>query len=152
MSAGNPPSMKVLVDHFVVAVGADGSLLVPKAWRPFFGKGRPVRVVLARRPGALIGLHAWHGVRKLRAVVQCDMPDEETRQFQQELGMPVEVALSSRFRLRLPDELRRWAGIRTEAVLLGCVDHTEITSMKTWKRIGVPAPESVVHAARELGL
>lgn len=146
------PSMEVLVDHFVVAVGADGSILVPKAWRPFFGKDKPVKAVLARRPGTSIGLHAWRDVRKLRAVARCDMPDEETRRFQKELGTPVEVALTSRFGLRLPDELRRWAGIRTKAVLLGCIDHAEVMSVKTWQRSAPPAPESVALAVRELGL
>ena len=152
MRAGNPPAMDVLVDHFAVSVGADGSILVPKDWRPFFGGDQPGRVALARRPGPSIGLHPWRDIRKLRRFADGKMPDAATRKFQAELGAPCETVLSSKSRLRLPDDLRRWAGIKTKAMLVGCFDHAEIMSMKNWKQIERTSSDSLALAVRELGI
>lgn len=146
------PADKILVDHYTVALGPGGAIRIPKDWQEFFGEGQAVRVLLLPAPGPSIWLFAAQDAEALQAVKGHPPPDDETGAYLAQFGKPCEAVLTSKYALMLPARMRRWLGIRKRAFLIGCYDHAEIMSLKTWKRIGPPASESLALAARELGL
>lgn len=146
------PADKILVDHYTVSLGPGGSILIPKDWRDFYGEEKPVRVILLPAPGPAVWLFAARDAEALRAIEDHTPPDEEARKYLAGYGKPCETVLTSKCALMLPARMRRWLGVRNRAFLIGCCDHAEIMSLKTWKRIGPPASESLALAARALGL
>ena len=146
------PSDKILVDHYTVALGPDGSVSIPEDWREFFGEGKSVGVLMLPAPGPSIWLFAARDAEPLRAIDERAPPDKETAKYLSQLGRSCEAVLTSKYALPLSARLRRWLGIRKQAILIGCYDHAEIMSSKTWKRIDLPMSESLALAARELGL
>ena len=145
------PADKILVDHYPVALGSGGSIRIPKDWRDFFGEDKPVTVVLVPAPGPALWMFAGRDVKALKAIDERIPSDEETEKFHAQFGKPYETVLTSKYALRLPARMCRWLGIRKQAILIGCYDHAEIMSPKTWKKIdGISGPR-IAQAARELG-
>lgn len=145
------PNENILVGHYTVAVGPGGTICIPKDWRDFFGAGKSIKVVLLPAPGPTIWLFAGREAKTLRAIEDRIPPDQETEKFLAKFGKPCEAVLTSRHALSLTASMRRWLGIRKQAILIGCCDHAEIMSPKTWEKLDNIPSDSLVRAIHELG-
>ena len=141
----------ILVDHYSVALGPGGAIRILKDWPEFFGQSRPVKVVLVPAPGPSIWMFAARDAGALRAIDERIPPDDETKNFHAQFGKPYETVLTSKYALRLPAHMRRWLGIRKRAFLIGVVDHVEIMSPKTWKKIDAVQTPLLDQAAKAFG-
>jgi len=116
-----------------------------------FGESKPVMVLLVPAPGPSIWMFAGRDAMALKAIDERIPPDDETKMFHEQIGKPYETVLTSKYTLRLPARVRRWLGIRKRAFLIGVVDHVEIMSPKTWKKIDSSSDPRLVQAAQALG-
>ncbi len=145
------PADKILVDHYNVALGPEGEIRIPQDWLDFFGEGKPAKVLLLPAPGPAVWIFAERDAKAQKAIEECTPPDRDTEKYLAQFGKPCEAALTSKHALLLSAGLRRWLGIRQQAILIGCYDHAEIMSPKVWKKINsIPDPR-LAQAAQELG-
>ncbi len=145
------PAGKILGDHGTVALGAGGAICIPQDWQEIFGEDKPVTVVLVPAPGPSLWMFAGREAQTLKAIDERIPPDDETKKFHAQFGKPYETVLTAEYALRLSARMRHWLGIQKRAVLIGCYDHAEIMSPKTWKKINSNPDPRLAQAVRELG-
>ncbi len=64
----------------------------------------------------------------------------------------VEVKLDSQGRITIPQRLRDYAGLATDAVIIGAFDRIEIWDAVGWREISTAADDSLVSAVTGLGV
>ena len=145
------PADKILVGHYPVALGPRGLFRIPKDWRDFFGEDKPVKMLLLPASGPAIWLFTVREAGALRALEAHPAPDEGVAKFRAQFGKPREAVLTAKYEVRLPPDMRRWLGIRKQAILIGCYDHAEIMAPKVWKNMNNTSDPRLAQAIRELG-
>ncbi len=102
---------------------------------------------------AIFPRQAWDDLSA--RVAQLPVGDAGSRAFQRFLfGGAIETELDRSGRVLVPEYLRGWAGLATEAVLVGSRDHAEIWAPSRWDdvRRGLEDPDELAQHLAGLGI
>lgn len=116
------------------ALDTKGRLAVPARWRDELAG----RVVLTRgidRCLSLYPMSAWQPLAE--RVSALPVTDPDARLFRRLVfAEATDLELDGQGRILLPPELRLYAGIEREAVLIGVYAHLEVWSPERWAAVG----------------
>lgn len=144
----------MLLGEFHCKTDTEGRLALPAAFRATLAPGATVTRGLER----CLVVYPEEEWEKLSADVVDRLPftNQAARSFRRFLFSAAASSIPGEAgRLELPDELRRYASINGEAVVVGLLTHLEIWSPEQWKRMKSALVEDGLALAdelRELGI
>lgn len=114
-------------------IDAKGRLIVPSRLREELGTDS---VVLAKHPDGCIGMWTQEQWEELTAAVLSRPRGEAPgRELARRLGETAHTdGLDRQGRITIPAELRGYAGIDKDVVVVGALDHGELWSLESWEQ------------------
>ena len=110
--------------EYKCASDAKGRLFVPAKLRENFGEQK--NVILVRSLDSCISIYPEEAWRVFEEKIAA-MPSTDARLIQRFFYSSMQEAeIDSQGRLQLPQQLRSYAGIMKNVIVLGCRDHVEI--------------------------
>ena len=143
----------VFVGHFTHSLDPKRRLTIPSDWRELAGDQRRLFVLPGIDVKCLYVYPAFEMTRRLERLRKLSIADGKGRQFARTLGSRSDwAAWDSQGRIRIKDELLRYAGLENQVELVGTFDGFELWSPDAWKAENEGIDESMIEqAAREIG-
>jgi MraZ protein len=142
----------VFTGEYRHSVDDKGRVAVPAKFRAQIEEG----AVVSRWLDACLAIHTRTGWEQLAAkVAGLPITDAGSRLFQRYVfAGAFEADLDRQGRVVVPAYLREWAGLGSEAVIVGSRDHAEIWSPARWDdyRRALEDPDSLAKALDGLGI
>ena len=117
-------------------IDAKGRLIIPARFRDLLKAGGGDGVMVTGMPGAVKALNAYtlEGWSRIESkILSLSKKSEEMRRFIRFfIGGASECSCDKQGRVLITPDLRSYAGLKKEIILVGVLDHFEIWSQKNW--------------------
>ncbi len=117
-------------------IDAKGRLIIPARFRDLLKAGGGDGVVVTGMPGVVKALHSYtfeEWSRIETQILSLPKKSEEMRRFIRFfIGGASECSCDKQGRVLIPPDLRNYAGLKKEIMLVGVLDHFEIWSRENW--------------------
>ncbi len=117
-------------------IDAKGRLIIPARFRDLLKAGGGDGVMITGMPGSGKALNAYtfEGWSRIESkILSLPKKSEELRRFIRFfMGGASECTCDKQGRVLIPPDLRSYAGLKKEIILVGVLDHFEIWSQKNW--------------------
>jgi MraZ protein len=148
--ANNTPEYRAsYTDSFAHAFDAKGRITVPSDWRvaPFES-----RLFILRSSTACLRVYPASWFSRLQERAAEFRADDPQRASLERLAAGAQNAVfDQQGRIMVKEQFRRAAGLKKDAMLIGCSDHFQIWDKAAWES-RQPAPVTVEDALRAMGL
>ncbi len=142
----------VFVSNFTHSLDPKKRLTIPSQWRAQVGNPKSLYVLPDVRHRCLCVFPSGEIAYRLRKMRDYPMGDDKARRFARALASQSDlVAWDSQGRIRIKDDLLKFANLVDQVVLLGAFDRFEIWNPATLQQEGGLAGESMEEAARYVG-
>jgi len=114
-------------------IDAKGRIIIPARFRDVIKAQESNGVMVSRMDGALVAYtyDEWHNIET--RILSLAEKSENMRRFRRVfIGGAFECACDKQDRILIPQNLRQYAELDKEIVLVGVLDHFEIWSRKSW--------------------
>lgn len=147
--ANNSPEYRAsYTDSFSHGFDAKGRITVPSDWReePFES-----RLVILRSASPCLRVYPASWLSKLQQHVDAAREGDPQREMLQQLARSAQnTTFDQQGRIMVKEQFRRDAGLKKDAMLIGCSDHFQIWDKAAWES-RQPAPVTVEDALRAMG-
>jgi MraZ protein len=148
--ANNTPEYRAsYTDSFGHAFDAKGRITVPSDWRdaPF-----EARLFILRSSSPCLRVYpaSWFS-RVQERVAEARVGDPQRAHLEQLARSAQNAVVDPQGRIMVKEAFRHGAGLKKDAMLIGCSDHFQIWDKATWES-RQPAPVTVEDAMRAMGL
>ena len=138
------------IGEFAHAVDGKGRLAIPVKFRPRFAGGAVVTRWLER---SLAVFPTDHFTELQERVAKLPMSSRNARAFSRFLFAGAhEDAPDAQGRITLPRHLREYAGVGSDAVVIGTNDHLEIWAAEAWRDYIAESEGSMAERLEDLGI
>lgn len=128
-------------------------LTIPSQWRDQVGPSKSLYVMPGVEARYLNIFPAGVMAQILDKIKNLSIADEEGRQFVRVLGSQSDlVPWDSQGRIRINDELLAYAGLTSQAVMVGAIQSFEIWSPEAWEKVKSSDPSAYGDAVRRVGI
>jgi MraZ protein len=139
----------VFLGRYQHTIDIKGRLSIPGKYRDILAQRYGSGLVVTKDAERCLKVHpmeAWKRVaEKIQAIPNNDQKVKDYRRFM--LGEAVDCTLDGQGRILIPPELREYAGLQRDVVLLGLHDHIEVWSLDRWRikadQVGRDLPQIV---------
>jgi MraZ protein len=116
-------------------IDSKGRIIIPARFRDVIKADGSYGVMLSRMDGALIA-YTYAEWRKIESrILSLAEKSESMRRFRRVfIGGSFECSCDKQDRILIPQNLREYAGLEKDIVLVGVLDHFEIWSRDSWNR------------------
>ena len=116
-------------------IDTKGRIIIPARFRDVIKADGSYGVMLSRMDGALIA-YTYNEWRKIESrILSLAEKSESMRRFRRVfIGGSFECSCDKQDRILIPQNLREYAGLEKDIVLVGVLDHFEIWSRDSWNR------------------
>jgi len=116
-------------------IDTKGRIIIPARFRDVIKADGSYGVMLSRMDGALIA-YTYDEWRKIESrILSLAEKSESMRRFRRVfIGGSFECSCDKQDRILIPQNLREYAGLEKDIVLVGVLDHFEIWSRDSWNR------------------
>ena len=148
--ANNSPDYRAsYTDSFAHAFDAKGRITVPSDWRelPFES-----RLFILRSSSPCLRVYPASWLSRLQErVAEFRAADPQRASLEALAAGAQNATFDQQGRIMVKEQFRRAAGLRKDAMLIGCSDHFQIWDKAAWES-RQPAPVTVEDALRAMGL
>ena len=138
----------MLIGRYSTSVGAKGRVAVPVKLREGLGKS-PIISQGYEKSLLLVARSKWEELTGfLKDKPLTISPARDTERFL--FGSAFEIEFDSQGRIVVPQELREFAGLSSEAVFLGVGNRVEIWSRENWNRYDQNLKKNIEEIANKL--
>lgn len=143
----------VFVSEFTHSLDPKKRLTIPSEWRAQVGSPRSLYVLPDVEARCLCVLPNREMIRRVNESVRSQaVSDRRARNFMRSLAARADlVAWDVQGRIRIKDELLKFAGLKDRVVLVGAFQHFELWNPEAYAAAGMQGDEDVAAAARYVG-
>ncbi len=143
----------VFVSEFTHSLDPKKRLTIPSEWRAQVGTPRSLYVLPDVEERCLCVLPNREMIRRVNESIRSQaVSDRRARKFMRSLAARADlVAWDVQGRIRIKDELLKFAGLKDHVVMVGAFQHFELWNPDAYAAAGRNADDEVAEAARYVG-